>query len=192
MTIAIVRPAASPWPRLSTGASRQWIARLLLVVAITLIGALVTASGTPAAAPLRIVVPPASEGAGQATHVPPPWIVTPRVGAPAAPLPGPKDAVPAPHATAPLWQRLEASYELDVRLAVRTGAADIVETLDVRNPTDERLAKLDLSVLTGATGEFRLASVSRDGRAVPTRWTNNANLEVDLDPALVASSTRLV
>ena len=94
--------------------------------------------------------------------------------------------------TTPLWQRLETSYLLDVRLAVRTGVADVVETLDVRNPTDEPLSHVDLSVLTGATGEFRLVSVTRDGRAVTTRWTNDANLEVDLDPALVASSTRLV
>ena len=101
-------------------------------------------------------------------------------------------ATEAPRSTTPLWQRLETSYTLDVRLAVRTGVADVVETLDVRNPTDEPLSHVDLSVLTGATGEFRLVSVTRDGHAVPTRWTNDANLEVDLDPALVAGSTRLV
>ncbi len=101
-------------------------------------------------------------------------------------------ATEAPRSTTPLWQRLETSYALDVRLAVRTGVADVVETLDVRNPTDEPLSHVDLSVLAGATGEFRLVSITRDGHAVPTRWTNDANLEVDLDPALVASSTTLV
>lgn len=208
MSIAIARPAVPTWPTLSAGTSLRRMLALVVFLAIAFAGAPVMAlvdrpafsspiptadvpAPTPAAAP-----PPgasADDPADDASHVPPPWVISPRRVQTDTPVPGREITLAdAPKSTAPLWQRLETSYTFDVRLAVRTGAADVVETLDVRNPTDEPLSHVDLSVLTGATGEFRLASVTRDGHAVPTRWTNDANLGVDLDPALADGVTTLV
>jgi hypothetical protein len=209
MSIAIAPPAAPTWPTLSAGIALRRTLALVIVLAIVLAGAPTIASAdrssstspipmadvlspTPAAAPPP-PIEPRDGAAGHATWVPPPWVAGPRpvVSEKTAPE-SEATATEAPRSTTPLWQRLETSYTFDVRLAVRTGAADVVETLDVRNPTDEPLSHVNLSVLTGATGEFRLVSVARDGRAVPARWTNDANLEVDLDPALADGLTRLV
>src|SRR4029450_8969578 len=57
---------------------------------------------------------------------------------------------------------------------------------------DEPLSHVYLSGLTGATGEFRLVSVTPDGHAVRTRWRNDANRGVDLEPALRDGVTTLV
>ena len=185
MSIAIAPPAAPTWPTLSAGTSLRRILAPVVVLAVVLAVAPTIASADTASssAPIPTAGRPRADARCRDTAL-------------FAPSDDPAGheatATEAPRSTTPLWQRLETSYTLDVRLAVRTGVADVVETLDVRNPTDEPLSHVDLSVLTGATGEFRLVSVTRDGHAVPTRWTNDANLEVDLDPALVASSTRLV
>ena len=197
------RPATAPWPSLPAGTSPRRMLALVVVLAIVLVAATTVASAakpassapiptadvalpTPAAAVPSILPNDDPDPAGQAAAGPPP-LVGPEVPAPGAGTP----ATDAPR-SAPLWQRLDTSYTFDVQLAVRTGAADVVETLDVRNPTDEPLSHLDLSVLAGATGEFRLESVTRDGQAITPRWTNDANLEVDLDPALTDGVTRLV
>jgi hypothetical protein len=210
MSIAITQPAAPTWPTLSTGAWLRRMLALVVVLAIVLAGAPAIASADRALSSTQVPaadVPlprpgaapppnaPSDDPAGHATGAPPPWVVGPRPVGPASQAPRletPAPATEAPRSITPLWQRLETSYLLDVRLAVRTGVADVVETLDIRNPTDEPLSHVDLSVLAGATGEFRLASVTRDGHAVPARWTNDANLEVDLDPALADGLTRLV
>lgn len=199
MSIAIARPAVPTWPTLSAGTSLGRLLALVVVLAIALAGAPVMA----------VVERPTSSAPTSAANANAPGPRLAAVPPPIAPSDDPAGgttgfaleshaprrvatATQAPRSTAPLWQQLETSYLLDVRLAVRTGAADVVETLDVRNPTDEPLSHVDLSVLAGATGEFRLVSVTRDGHAVPARWTNNANLEVDLDPALADGLTRLV
>ena len=191
MSIAIAQPAAPTWPTLSAGTSLRRILAPVVVLAIVLAVAPTIASADTASSsapiPTADVLSPTPRRATAMGGRP----SSRRFGVARAAGPRPPPAE-APRSTTPLWQRLETSYTLDVRLAVRTGVADVVETLDVRNPTDEPLSHVDLSVLTGATGEFRLVSVTRDGHAVPTRWTNDANLEVDLDPALAASSTRLV
>ena len=207
MSIAIARPAVPTWPTLSAG---PWLRRtlaLVIVLAIVLAGAptIASADRPSSSAPIPtadvLSAPPAAlpppiasseDPADLATRLAPPGLVGPRPVVSEMPAPRRKvTAIDAPK-LAPLWQRLKTSYAFNVRLAVRTGAADVVETLEVRNPSDEPLSQVDLSVLNGATGEFRLVSVTRDGHAVAARWTNDANLEVDLDPALADGMTRLV
>jgi hypothetical protein len=208
MSFAIARPAAPTWPTLSAGTSPRRIIGLVVVLAIVLAGAPTIASADwrassapvptadvrgPMLAAATTPVAPSDDPAGPAPSLPPPLMVAPRPVGSESPAPRPQaTASEAPRSTTPLWQRLETSYVFEVRLAVRTGAADVVETLDVRNPTDEPLSHVNLSVLAGATGEFRLVSVTRDGHAVTARWTNDANLEVDLDPALSDGVATLV
>jgi hypothetical protein len=97
-----------------------------------------------------------------------------------------------PAATIPLWQLLETSYDLRVRLAVRTGRALVDETLTIRNPTATPLAEVDLSILARAFGEFRLDAASVDGQPVKVRATDRANLRLRFPTPLVRSSATVV
>jgi hypothetical protein len=204
MSSAIVLPAAQPARLLSTRALTRWIATigLVIVMAVSSAGVLDTirspvAIGTPAdaarpePAPGPPDVVPLIPGESSPSTQLPPWAThgaTAPVSAPAARDEEAQDRVQR----GPLWQRLETAYRFDIHLSVRTGVADVVETLDLRNPTGEPLTHVDLSIQAAATGEFRLASITRDGRAASPRWTNSANIEIALDPPIRDASAEFV
>lgn len=76
---------------------------------------------------------------------------------------------------------LDTAYLIRARLSYATGTISASQVISIRNRAPHAVSKVNLSVLPRGFGELTsLGGVTIDGRATTTRWTNNANLEVQL------------
>ena len=76
---------------------------------------------------------------------------------------------------------LRTSYSIKAKLDFTAGTIAASEKISVTNRSGKRISKLNLAVMPRAFGELTsLGRVTVDGVHVATRWTNNANLEVQL------------
>lgn len=77
--------------------------------------------------------------------------------------------------------KLRTAYVLKTKLDFGAGTITATETISITNRAGKRISKVNLSVMPRAFGELTsMGRVTVDGVHVPTRWTNNANLEVGL------------
>jgi hypothetical protein len=76
---------------------------------------------------------------------------------------------------------VQASYTLRANLSYTDATVSAVEQISIRNVSGMTISKLYLSVLPRAFGELvSIGGFRVDDRAVSARWTNNANLELQL------------
>ncbi len=89
--------------------------------------------------------------------------------------------------------KLNTSYVLKSSLNYSTGTISTAETIDVTNVSGDVITKINLSVMPRAFGELTsIGSFLVDGRGVTARWTNNANLELQLGRVVYhGQSTRI-
>ena len=89
--------------------------------------------------------------------------------------------------------KVQTRYLLRADLDFAAGKIWATERIVVRNTSGGTIGRVNLSVMPRAFGELiSLSNVTVDYRAVSTRWTNNANLEVSLGRNLAVDSVAVI
>ncbi len=88
---------------------------------------------------------------------------------------------------------LKTTYLLKANLSYAAGTISVKETITLKNVSGSTISKLNLSVLPRAFGELvSIGGYTVDGKPVAAKWTNNANLELQLGRNVADDETAVV